>query len=85
MGVHFNCRCEERRKPVPERDWTVSNYHWNNGAFTPQGGQASNWSTVICNKCGAAGRSQSNYVEEVYFHQRNKEKVAEHEKTKLSK
>jgi len=65
MAIHFSCKCPERKKPVNERAWVVTQYHWTTGSFSPKGGEWSQYSQVYCLECGATGRSKSKYVEEL--------------------
>lgn len=62
MALHFNCKCSERKKPAENRDWVITEYMWNSGAFTSGAGEPSDWSTVWCLSCGAVGRTKSKYV-----------------------
>lgn len=62
MAVSFGCKCEERKKPVQERQWEVwkRNHHRSHFAgrhFTP-----SDYSTVYCRSCRAIGRTKAAYV-----------------------
>lgn len=65
MGSPFNCKCEERKKPVDERAWVVTEYKWNSGAFVKDGGEFSDYSCVRCLECGAQGRTKAMYVEDL--------------------
>ena len=65
MAVHFGCVCPERKKPIKEREWVVSQRNWNSGSFVKEGGEWSRYSDVRCLQCGAIGRSKSKYVDEL--------------------
>jgi hypothetical protein len=65
MAKAFSCKCEERKKPVEERNWFVILRRWNCGAFEPAGGSPSNYSSVFCGTCGDGGRTKANYVREL--------------------
>lgn len=65
MGVGFGCKCPERSKPVGERDWVVTEYKWNSGAFVTAGGEYSDYSEIRCLQCAARGRTKAKYVEQL--------------------
>ncbi|ENM5835055.1 hypothetical protein NTH44_003147 [Vibrio metoecus] len=65
MGVGFGCKCPERSKPVHERDWVVTEYKWNSGAFVTAGGEHSDYSEIRCLQCAARGRTKAKYVEKL--------------------
>lgn len=58
----FGCRCEERKKPVEERNWEVTQYRCNHSAFNGYHQTASAYSTVKCHTCGEIGRTKASYV-----------------------
>jgi len=62
---HFNCHCEERKKPVRERRWVVVHRYHNHSHFEYPKGAAhpSDYSTVRCLSCGAIGRTKAKYVD----------------------
>ena len=62
MAVSFSCKCEERKKPIAERKWVVSERYCNHSAFNGYHYTCSNYSTVRCLECGAVGRTKANYV-----------------------
>lgn len=73
MSVSFNCGspdsflqrtidCQERKKPVRERNWQVLQRYCNHSAFNGYHWTASDYSTVRCCTCGAVGRTKANYV-----------------------
>lgn len=63
MAVHFNCQCLERKKPVEQRAWIITEYKHNSSVFVKKGGEYSDWSQILCVKCGKTGRSKSKYVD----------------------
>lgn len=63
MAVGFGCKCPERKKPVRERNWVVTEYKWNSGAFVTNGGEYSNYSEVRCLHCCARGRTKAKFVD----------------------
>ncbi len=65
MANHFDCKCPERSKPVRDRAWVITEYRWTSGAFSPKGGEPSDYSQVWCIECGRTGRTKSKYVEEI--------------------
>ena len=56
MSTSFGCKCPERKKPISERDWVVTERNWNSGAFVRNGGEYSDYSYVKCLQCGNGGR-----------------------------
>lgn len=66
MSKSFNCKCPERKKPTQLRDWTILKYKYNESAFGGGRKQVSNYSTIICNSCGACGRTNAKYVDTVW-------------------
>jgi len=65
MAVPFSCKCPERKKPVSERAWVVTEYQWNSGAFVKKGGEWSQYSEVRCLECGNRGRTKAKYVDDL--------------------
>ena len=63
MATHFNCKCSERKKPIDQRQWVITEYKHNSSAFVKKGGEYSDWSQILCLQCGCTGRSKSNYVD----------------------
>lgn len=61
--VSFNCKCEERRKPVAERNWFVIQHRCNHSAFNGYRWTPSEHSTVQCRSCSAVGRTKAAYVD----------------------
>lgn len=60
----FCCKCEERDKPVGERAWVVTQYKWDHGWWIGQG-RPSDSSMVRCLECGAVGRTEAGYVDDL--------------------
>lgn len=65
MSVGFGCKCPERSKPVGERNWVVTEYKWNSGAFVTTGGEYSDYSEIRCLQCAARGRTKAKYVDKL--------------------
>lgn len=65
MAVGFSCQCAERKKPVEQRDWVVTEYKWNSGAFVAAGGEYSDYSEIRCLQCARRGRTKAKYVEKL--------------------
>jgi hypothetical protein len=62
MSTPFGCHCEERKKPIGERLWRVQKRRCNHSAFNGYHETYSEYSTVCCLRCGAAGRTKAAYV-----------------------
>ena len=62
MAPSFSCHCEERKKPVHERNWVVTQRHCHHSAFAGYHKTLSDYSTVRCKTCGASGRTKADYV-----------------------
>ncbi len=56
------CSCPERKKPVRERNWMVTQRHYNTSAFNGYSETPSRYSTVWCLSCRIHWRSKANYV-----------------------
>jgi hypothetical protein len=65
MAVTFGCRCPERKKPVAERNWRVSQYQCHHSAFSGYHWTPSEYSTVFCLNCNAVGRTKAAYVHQL--------------------
>lgn len=67
MSVSFSCHCDERKKPVEERDWIVLTRKGNYSYFEYPKGQfhRSDYSTVYCRTCRVMGRTKAKYVSEL--------------------
>ncbi len=57
------CSCPERKKAISERNWVVTQYQWNSGAFVAGDGEWSQYSTVWCMSCKSVMRTKAKYVE----------------------
>jgi hypothetical protein len=64
MSVSFNCHCQERKKPIEERNWEVWHRHCNYSYFQYPRGQKhySDYNLVYCKTCRALGRTKAKYV-----------------------
>lgn len=65
MSVSFSCHCEERQKPVHERNWRVISRCCNHSAFNGYHYTFSDYSAVICLTCGISGRTKAAYVDKL--------------------
>jgi hypothetical protein len=65
MSVSFSCHCDERRKPVEKRKWGVSRRNCRCSAFDGYQVMASDYSTVHCLVCRAAGRTKAAFVDQL--------------------
>jgi len=63
MSVSFSCKCAEREKPIQDRKWFVSQFKYNRSAFNGYHATWSDYSTVQCLSCGAAGRTKAKYAD----------------------
>lgn len=70
MSGGYSCRCEERNKPVEERDWEVLQLYCNHSAFNGYHCTSSDWSSVVCNVCGALWRTKAKYVDSLKVRQK---------------
>ena len=70
MSTSFGCQCEERAKPVDERNWWVRQYLCNHSAFSGYHYTRSDYSEVVCGTCHASGRTKASYVHRLR-HQEN--------------
>jgi len=66
MSVKFGCKCDERNKPVQERQWEVLLYRCNHAASNGNRFTPSDYSTVHCQSCGQSGRTNAAYVDDLY-------------------
>lgn len=62
MACSFSCKCEERKKPIAERNWAVLQRNSHRSAFSGYHWTPSDWSTVQCLSCRAVGRTKAAYV-----------------------
>ncbi|WP_299076607.1 hypothetical protein [uncultured Paraglaciecola sp.] len=65
MAVSFACNCAERKKPIKDREWYVTQRNWNSGAFTSGAGEPSDYSQVWCVSCHTTGRTKAQYVNQL--------------------
>lgn len=63
MSVSFSCHCEERKKPVNQRNWRVLQRNCNHSAFSGYRYTRSDYSSVVCLTCGVEGRTKAAYVD----------------------
>jgi len=63
MAPSFGCKCEERQKPIAERNWLILKYRCHYSAFAGYHRTWSKYSTVICKTCGVSGRTKADYVD----------------------
>ena len=54
--------CQERRKPIEERNWVVVDRNCNYSAFSGYQQTYSAYSALKCNACGARWRTKAEYV-----------------------
>lgn len=62
MSQSFSCHCPERRKPIAERAWYVTQRYCNHSAFNGYHETYSDYSTVVCAACLTVGRTKAHYV-----------------------
>ena len=65
MSVSFSCHCEERKKPIQERNWVVINRMCNYSAFNGYHFTLSDYSAVYCKSCRVFGRTKAQYVSDL--------------------
>lgn len=65
MAHTFACKCDERKKPAKDRNWTIWQYRCNHSAFNGYHWTPSEYSTVGCNSCGRVGRTKGKFVAEL--------------------
>lgn len=70
MSGGLFCSCEERKKPVTKRRWSIMQYRENHSAFNGYRATPSDWSEIRCESCGGRWRTKANYV----FHLRHAER-----------
>ena len=63
-ALTFGCRCEGTRDQRMEH-WGVVTFRGNYSAFNGYRFQSSNFSAVVCVKCGAHWRTDARYVNEL--------------------
>lgn len=63
--ISFGCHCEERRKPVAQRNWWVWQRNMRRSAFDGYEQRTSDYSTVYCRTCRALGRTKAAFVRQL--------------------
>ena len=66
MSGGVACHCEERKKPVRERNWEVITYKCNHSAFNGYHRTSSDYSLVTCHSCGGYWRTKAAFVDLLY-------------------
>ncbi len=62
MSKGLVCRCDERDKPLAERQWGVIDRNCNHSAFSGYHYTPSDYSAVVCLDCCAWWRTKAGYV-----------------------
>lgn len=62
MSISFYCKCEERKKPIEERNWEIIDYKCNYSTFNGCRYTPSIYSCIRCLNCRACGRTKAKYV-----------------------
>lgn len=62
MGGDTICRCPEKDIEIHDRHWRVWERKWNSGAFVVNGGERSDYSSLMCMACLHSWRSKAGYV-----------------------
>jgi hypothetical protein len=57
------CSCEESKKPVAERAWSILDYKCNYSKFNGSRYTPSAYSLITCARCGSYWRTKADYVE----------------------
>lgn len=65
MSVSFRCHCPERRKPIAQRNWGISQRKCNYSAFSGYHYTPSDYSQVHCLSCLATGRTKAAFVDKL--------------------
>lgn len=65
MSQGYACACDERKKPVEQRNWVVVQWRCNYSAFSGYHWTASDYSAVQCHTCRAVWRTKAHYVKEL--------------------
>jgi len=63
MSGGVPCNCEQRKKPIDQRDWLVTAYRNNTSAFNGYRRTSSDYSEVRCMQCRGIWRTKAAYVE----------------------
>ena len=62
MGMSISCHCDERAKHPARRAWGVAQRRCNHSAFNGYRWTPSEYSDVVCLKCGGHGRTRADYT-----------------------
>lgn len=63
MSQGIACTCPERKKPVKERAWMVTQRNQRCSAFDGYQRMCSDYSAVRCRACGRAWRTKAKFVD----------------------
>jgi hypothetical protein len=63
MSGGIPCRCDERKKPIDQRAWVITQYHCNHSAFNGYHHTSSDYSGIQCERCRGVWRTKAAYVE----------------------
>lgn len=64
------CDCDEKKKPIEERDWSLLDYKCNHSAFNGYKRTPSDYSCVLCDSCGATWRTKAGYVDKLNMNEK---------------
>ena len=73
MSQGIPCKCEQRNRPVKDRNWRILNYKCNYSAFNGYHYTPSDYSSVTCDSCGAVWRTKAAYTRVIYYDPKNKQ------------
>jgi hypothetical protein len=59
------CICPKDKDHGERKNWVVTQYRCNHSAFNGYHQTLSDYSSVICKRCGAAWRTRAGYVDEL--------------------
>jgi len=65
MSGNVPCNCPERKKPLAQRNWVVSQRNHNRSAFNGYHYTPSAYSTVTCRGCHGFWRTKAAYVNQL--------------------
>lgn len=66
MSGGHACNCEERRKPVKQRNWRVLVRKCNYSAFAGYSWTPSDYSAIRCMSCRQVWRTKASYVDLIH-------------------
>lgn len=66
------CSCDERKKPLKDRQWEVMTYRGNHSAFNGYKFTSSDYSAVVCNACNYSWRTKADYVDRLKHRSRKR-------------